>query len=701
MAHAEAGSWNAVQRLLAERDWLDVAADGMGRVLLGRAALALGDPASAAEHFADAGVADLSVEDRIEYARALRAIGRLEEAAAQFEQAAEADQELAGWLLLTAVQTWTEAGRPDTAVKVAAALHERPDVWSDSTFAVLAVAYFASGDAERGLSLADSLSRPARARLAGQWILPALLATGDSAGGHREAESALRHPGVGPETGQFLATLDGSPDGLRRIAAVELREGRGDNAVDFLRRARAAAVGEDVAHITLELADALFASRQYADVGRVLDPWIHPAGGSETRVLSLRTESEMRFLAGRALYRRGRRTEATAQWLLVAADPTAPDGPRASWLLADMQHDQNRLTEARAAFEETVVRFPRSAWAGRALVRLGLIDMVEGRPRDAAALFDSYRRRFPGGDWFEASTFWAARAREAAGDSAGARVLYRQVLGENPLGYYGIQSARALGEEAWDHVRWRATPPPRLRPDHTVLVRRMTRLRDLGWKGRALRELSARNRSGETRDERLALAIALNEAGFSWQGTSIGWAVFRARAGLWSEDLLRAVYPLLYDPVLRARAAAENLDPALVAALVRRESQFDRDVVSSAGATGLMQVLPTTGAELARRTGLAEFRPEQLTVPEVNLLLGTRYLRELLERRDGALVPALISYNAGPHRFASWRRFPEFSSSTELMIDRIPFTETRRYVKAILSYRYTYARLYEFGSGSG
>jgi soluble lytic murein transglycosylase len=229
----------------------------------------------------------------------------------------------------------------------------------------------------------------------------------------------------------------------------------------------------------------------------------------------------------------------------------------------------------------------------------------------------------------------------------------------------------------------------------------MSRLRALGWKARALRELSAREGPRESREDRLALAIALNEAGFTWQGTSVAWGVYQARSGIWSEDLLRAVYPLIYEPVLRERADSERLDPTLVAALVRRESQFDRDVVSGAGAIGLMQIMPATGAEVARRAGIAEYRRAQLVVPEVNMALGSRYLRELLERRNGALVPALISYNAGPHRYTSWRRFPEFSASTALMIDRIPFTETRRYVKAILSYRYIYQNLYEYGPDRG
>ena len=96
--------------------------------------------------------------------------------------------------------------------------------------------------------------------------------------------------------------------------------------------------------------------------------------------------------------------------------------------------------------------------------------------------------------------------------------------------------------------------------------------------------------------------------------------------------------------------------------------------------------------------GISGFDADQLKVAEVNLALGTLYLRELLDRNGGSLAPALISYNAGPHRYARWREFPEFSADAELMVERIPFRETRIYVKTITAYRHIYRRLYDLGS---
>jgi len=700
-AHADMRSWAAVRRLLADREWLDALRDGEGRLLLARSRLELGNPELAIVEFQRAGVERLSTADRVHYARALSRAERLEDAARQYRLAADADQELAGWLRLSAVQAWAAAGVPDSALAVAAGLENHHVVWRDSTFTELARAFFISADTARALAMVDSLTRRAKAWLAAEWIVPVLAATGDTVTARSEAESALRYRGVGPDAGEFLLARDSSTDNLRLVADVEARERRPDRAIRLLRTALAAVADESAAEVTMELAVVLFTDRQYSAVGRLLEPWIEGERGSNAARVDQRLEQRMRFLAGRALYRRGLRDDAAALWRIVAADPRAPDGPYAAFLLADIQHDRGRLADARAGYEETVARFPRSSHSGDALIRLGMIDLVEQKPEDAAAHFDSYRRRFPGGNWYGASTFWAARARDAADDSARARVLYRQVLGEDPIGYYGIEAARWLDVEPWDFVEMRPTPSVHLRPDHAALLRRMQGLRELGWKGRALRELSARQGPRESRDDRLALAIGLNEAGFSWQGTSIAWGVYRSRSGVWSEDLLRAVYPLVYEPVLVERANVERLDPTLVAALTRRESQFDRDVVSGAGATGLMQLMPATGAEVARRVRISEYRSDQLVVPEVNLALGSRYLRELLERRGGSVVPALISYNAGPHRYTAWRRFPEFSASTDLMIDRIPFSETRRYVKAILSYRYIYSKLYDLGTNPG
>ncbi|MDH3426977.1 MAG: transglycosylase SLT domain-containing protein, partial [Gemmatimonadota bacterium] len=523
---------------------------------------------------------------------------------------------------------------------------------------------------------------------------PALLARGDTARALARARRALATGTADEETGALLAALDPRWQTWEAVAESDRSDGRTARAARMYQLAIEAAPTTDKQRLTYELAATRFRRGEYLAVDRLLRPWIDS---------SLQAVDELAaralFLAGRAQYRRGRLTEARGLWNRVVDIPGAPDGAWAAFMIGDMAHDAGRFDEARTAYQRAVARYPRSSYAGTALFRLGMLAMLEEDAATAADHFDLYRGRSPGGNWYHASIYWSARARDLAGDSAAARALYQEALEYDPLSYYGVRSGQILGVEPWDFLDRSSMPPlPTLTDGHVALVERMNDLRTLGWRERAIRELAGRDRRAESPANLLSLATALNENGWTWQGTSLASNIRAARGGVWSEPLLRAVYPLIYAPVLEHVAEQSQLDPALVAAVIRRESQFDRDVRSPVGATGLMQLMPATAAETARRVALPEFRQDQITVPEVNMTLGATYLRDLLDRYGGSVTPALISYNAGPHRYLRWREYPEFGADVELMIERIPFTETRIYVKTIIAYRYVYGRLWGLGA---
>ena len=120
---------------------------------------------------------------------------------------------------------------------------------------------------------------------------------------------------------------------------------------------------------------------------------------------------------------------------------------------------------------------------------------------------------------------------------------------------------------------------------------------------------------------------------------------------------------------------------------------FDPEIRSIANAIGLMQLLPETARNVSARAGLPEYRRSQLTVPQVNLLLGTQYLADVLAQFDGLPAAGMISYNAGPHRYTRWRQFPEFFDEEQL-VERIPFRETREYVRAVTELAEIYRFLY-------
>jgi soluble lytic murein transglycosylase len=163
--------------------------------------------------------------------------------------------------------------------------------------------------------------------------------------------------------------------------------------------------------------------------------------------------------------------------------------------------------------------------------------------------------------------------------------------------------------------------------------------------------------------------------------------------GAWNEALLRLVYPFPYRATIEREARRNGLDPFLVAGLIRQESGFHPAARSPAGALGLMQIMPATGTSLARELGIGSFRPARLTEPELNIRMGTRYLATMLARYDGRVGDALAAYNAGPTRMARWRAFPEHADP-ELFAERLPFTETRDYVRIVQTNAAIYRALY-------
>jgi soluble lytic murein transglycosylase len=153
------------------------------------------------------------------------------------------------------------------------------------------------------------------------------------------------------------------------------------------------------------------------------------------------------------------------------------------------------------------------------------------------------------------------------------------------------------------------------------------------------------------------------------------------------EDAIKEItLPLRHEDVIRQQAADKNLDPALVAAVIYRESKF-RDVTSRAGAKGLMQILPSTAQFIAHRSGGTRFELRDLANPQINISYGSWYLRYLLDRYDGNEVAAVAAYNAGHERVDDW-------GGRGLTLDDIRFAETAHYARDVMDKRGEYADKY-------
>ena len=187
---------------------------------------------------------------------------------------------------------------------------------------------------------------------------------------------------------------------------------------------------------------------------------------------------------------------------------------------------------------------------------------------------------------------------------------------------------------------------------------------------------------GFSRDQKKLAALLARE--WSWHEMAARMA---AKAGAWNDLDLRFPAPFRDGVTLAANEHA--LAPSLVYGVMRRESIFSEDARSSAGALGLMQLMPATAKRTAEDLGLPAPRVPDLLDGDYNIGLGTGYLRELLDGFDEHLVLAVAAYNAGPHRVSDW--LPENRAlAADAWIDTIPFYETRRYLRAVFAYKTIY-----------
>jgi soluble lytic murein transglycosylase len=159
------------------------------------------------------------------------------------------------------------------------------------------------------------------------------------------------------------------------------------------------------------------------------------------------------------------------------------------------------------------------------------------------------------------------------------------------------------------------------------------------------------------------------------------------------EHLLQYLYPLRYQSIIVNEAQAHDIDPLLIAAVIRVESRFNPNAVSPKGAVGLMQVMPSTGAWVAEQLKMPNWLEERLSEPEINIKIGTWYLAYLINMFDGSVNAALAAYNGGQTHVKRWLESGTWDG-TDRQSHRIPFPETRLYLGRVLRAYVWYQRAY-------
>jgi soluble lytic murein transglycosylase len=369
--------------------------------------------------------------------------------------------------------------------------------------------------------------------------------------------------------------------------------------------------------------------------------------------------------------------------------PTDPSAAASLLLLADLATDEGRDGDARTALRDVLRRFPSSPQAPIAIFRAALISFIQNDYKTAASEFDALANQYPRSSDATAARYWAGRSHYALGDTARSRATWRSLMADEPSSYYTVlSSARlgtpvSLGDAARDTI-------PRVQELEDGL-RRIALLGDLGMSVEQRHEYNRLFRDASKSPERMvATAHAFSGTPEASRAVALGWRVINENGR--SPLRYRLVHPILELPRIASASKANGLDPALVAALIKQESNFNPRATSPVGARGMMQIMPPVGTRMAQARRIPNWHIDMLWDPAISIDFGTQHLAELLKSYPH-LEHGLAAYNAGASPVARWRT-KAGAADPEVFTERVPFVETRDYVRAIVRNRAFYRALY-------
>ncbi|HZO55009.1 MAG TPA: transglycosylase SLT domain-containing protein [Bryobacteraceae bacterium] len=459
-----------------------------------------------------------------------------------------------------------------------------------------------------------------------------------------------------------------------------------------------------------------------------------------------------RVLLGAARYFRAE-YQAAIDYLSTLNVTLAESDAERLYYVLQSQRRLDRLDHALETWDRLRSQYPKSDWLLKATVALADTHLVRNEPerylplyRSCAELFPMEERgsychwkvawhdystqrdrstrlfrehleRYPSSAKISAALYFLGRIHELRNETAVARAFYDAIGTRFPNSYYNVQALQRLAESKIQGARPAAVTVQYLRflresapqPDFSVdpaTRSRIDRARLLAlagledWAEQELRFGARTDGKGPALAHELAQmvgrrgdhAVAVRSIKALAPGY-LSWDLPQAPVTFW-----RLAFPMPYRADLEKRGAQQSIDPNLLAALIRQESEFDPRAVSRSRAVGLTQILPSTGRDLSRKLKLGPYRGSMLYQPEINLQMGAYYLRWLLTSLDNKYEAALAAYNAGKTRATRWLGWFGDDREQAEFIECIPFSETRDYIQIVLRNADIYRRLYSGGT---
>jgi soluble lytic murein transglycosylase len=518
--------------------------------------------------------------------------------------------------------------------------------------------------------------------------------------------------------------------------------------VEYPLSAQASDAEAALTHYPSIAADALFArglkleaGGDYTRAGKELTELLPRLSGENFDLARVRIGAAA-FLA---------RDNEPAYKYLTSFQATAPDAEAERlYYLLECQRRLNRLDDMNATLQKLAQSYPQSHWRLEALVAVGNYYVAHDQPdiaqpiyrtcfetfpndlesaachwkvtwstylRDPAqaeSMLREHLTRYAASDQTSPALYYLGRIAESKSDWPTARAYYDAVNNAYPNYYYAIVARERLETTSVLTAPASPTAAQFLRAiqivnrhapesfDPTPLTKqRIERARLLDTAG--LDDLSeAELRFGAKVDgQPQVIAIELADLASQRDAPDQGIRYIKHYApGYLSmsidaapDKFWRLAFPLPYRKALEEYCRAQMLDPYLMAALIRQESEFNPNAVSRANARGLAQVMPATGRQLSRKLGMPRFRTAMLFTPDTNLKLSTYYLQQLSDELQGKWEATLASYNAGKSHVTTWLAAANYREPAEF-VESIPFNETRAYVQSVLRNAEVYRKLY-------
>ncbi|HEX3818726.1 MAG TPA: transglycosylase SLT domain-containing protein [Candidatus Sulfotelmatobacter sp.] len=492
--------------------------------------------------------------------------------------------------------------------------------------------------------------------------------------------------------------------GQRQIRAQLLMKGKRYNeAVDEYRQLAIHATPEARPAAELALADALHRSGRNREAKAELTTL--PNASAEQSAERLYILAEVSWATGEndVFYHTVdelRQSAPTSQWL-----------EQALLLVANLHLVHHEYDQALDAFRELQQRFPNGSRASYAHWKAAWLTFRLGRNDEARKEFEEQIAVYPDGNETSAALYWRARLAEEDKDPALARAFY-QKLSDRYRNYYYAELGRdrmkklpASTVQPGEYPLLERVPPLEHAekisleepPAEDLHLQKAKLLSNGGLVDFAVRELQAASSDDKGNWELAETAQIYTDTGHYDRAIEVMKrsvpSYFAVDIPTLPREYWEALFPRPYWSDLKKFSVANGLDPYLVASLIRQESEFNPLAVSHANAVGLMQLLPRTGRVVARQESLKRYTASQLYTPAVNLELGTRYFKGMVDQFGGSFEHALAAYNAGSDRVEEWMGQGPYRDSPEF-VESIPFTETREYVQAIMRNASVYRQLY-------